>query len=183
MMPPRAVLTINAVRFIRASRAASNRPTVSGVFGQWMVMKSARATAASRSPHRLVTHAADRLGIHVGVVDQHVHLHRAEPFGRAGADLAKADDQHGFAVEIDRHLVVAVVPAAFLDHRIHAGAAPRQVHQQVHPGLGDADRIGGAGDHQRDFARGSAPEHRPRHSRRQCARRLRDWGRHRVRDR
>src|SRR5271166_4855419 len=49
MMPPRAVLTIKAVRFICASRAASNRPVVSGVFGQWIVMKSARATAASRS--------------------------------------------------------------------------------------------------------------------------------------
>jgi hypothetical protein len=49
MMPPRAVLTIKAVRFICASRAASNKPTVSGVFGQWIVMKSAPATATSRS--------------------------------------------------------------------------------------------------------------------------------------
>ena len=43
------VLTMKAVRFICASREASKRPTVSGVFGQWIVIKSARATAASRS--------------------------------------------------------------------------------------------------------------------------------------
>ena len=47
--PPRAVLTMKAVRFICPSRAALKRPVVSGVFGQWIVMKSARATAASRS--------------------------------------------------------------------------------------------------------------------------------------
>jgi hypothetical protein len=48
MMPPRAVLTMNAVGFMCASRAALKRPIVSGVFGQWMVMKSACATALSR---------------------------------------------------------------------------------------------------------------------------------------
>ena len=34
---------------MRASRAALNMPTVSGVLGQWMVTKSARGRAASRS--------------------------------------------------------------------------------------------------------------------------------------
>ena len=34
---------------MRFSRAALNMPTVSGVFGQWMLTKSARGSAASRS--------------------------------------------------------------------------------------------------------------------------------------
>ena len=52
MMPPRAVLTMNAPRFMRASRAALNMPTVSAFFGQWMETKSARGSAASRSVTR-----------------------------------------------------------------------------------------------------------------------------------
>src|SRR5262249_38467522 len=48
-MPPRAVLTRYAVGFMRFKRAASNMPTVSSVLGQWMVTKSARGSAKSRS--------------------------------------------------------------------------------------------------------------------------------------
>ena len=45
----KTVLIRYAVAFMRLSRAALNMPTVSGVFGQWMLTKSAFGKAASRS--------------------------------------------------------------------------------------------------------------------------------------
>ena len=104
--------------------------------------------------HRLVAVAADRLGVHVRVVDQNGGLHRGEPPRRARADLAEADDQDSLAVKIDRHVLVAVMPAAFLDHRVHHRALTRERHRQEDTGLGDADRVRRAADHQRDVSAG-----------------------------
>ena len=103
---------------------------------------------------RLVARTADRLGIDVGVVDQHVHFHSGKALGRARADLAEADDQHGLAVHIDGHVAVAVAPAPLLHHRVEHRALAPQRHHQKDAGLGDADRIGGAGDHQRQAPAG-----------------------------
>ena len=110
MMPPRAVLTMNAPRFMRASRAALNMPTVSGFFGQWIDTKSARGSAASRSVTRSQPADGDLLRRHIRIVDQHVHVEALAAPRRARADAAEADDQHGLAGQLHRQPAVAVAP-------------------------------------------------------------------------
>ena len=46
-IPPRAVLTIRRVGLAWVSSSAEMSPMVSGVFGRWMVRKSARCTSSS----------------------------------------------------------------------------------------------------------------------------------------
>ena len=46
-IPPRAVLTMRSVGFACVSSSAEISPIVSGVFGRWMVRKSARSTSSS----------------------------------------------------------------------------------------------------------------------------------------
>jgi hypothetical protein len=73
MMPPRAVLAIKAVRFICASRAASDEPTVSDEIG-----------ARHRNVevlHRLVAQAVDRMRLGARVLNQDIHLHRRAAAG------------------------------------------------------------------------------------------------------
>ena len=50
--PPRAALTIRTPGLVSASSRAPIRPTVSGVFGRWMVMKSLSASSSSRPTSR-----------------------------------------------------------------------------------------------------------------------------------
>jgi hypothetical protein len=128
---------------MRASRAALNMPTVSGVFGQWMVTKSALGSAASRSvtgsqPAALIPAAG-------------LHLHGLTALGGARADASEPDDQHGLVVEIDRDRRHALVPLVGLHHGIELGPALGERHHHEHGLLGHRRRVGGAGDHQRDL--------------------------------
>ena len=112
MMPPRAVLTMNAPRFMRARRAALNSAEVSGVFGQWMRDEIGARQAASRSLDLLASGGADRLGGDVGIVDQHRHVEAQAAPGDARADAAEADDQHGLARQLHRQPGMPVGPRA-----------------------------------------------------------------------
>ena len=44
--PEISLALADVIMVLPTRRAASNKPVVSGVFGQWIVMKSARATAS-----------------------------------------------------------------------------------------------------------------------------------------
>ncbi len=90
----------------------------------------------------------------VRVVDQHGHVEGRAASGGAGADAAEADDQHGLAGEFGGHVGVAVLPARVADLAVEAGAALGERHDEVDRVFGDAGGVGGAGDHQRDFAGG-----------------------------
>ena len=96
----------------------------------------------------------DGSGSHIGVVDQHGHVHREAAPGGARADAAEADDQDRLLGEIDRDVLPAILPAVVAHRRIlkHHLLGERIHHEDRV--LGDADRIRRADHHQRDAARG-----------------------------
>ena len=83
MIPPRAVLTIRTPGLARASRSAPSRPVVSGVFGRWMVRKSASATT-SFERQQLRAQLLGSLGADVGIVGQQSHAEGGGPLGDQG---------------------------------------------------------------------------------------------------
>ena len=101
---------------------------------------------------RLAAGGLDVGGGLVGIENQDVHFHRQAALGGAGADAAKADDQHRLAEEIVGQHAEPVRPFVVPDERMHFRRAlgERQHHEQRL--FGDRGRIGGARHHQRDLA-------------------------------
>src|SRR5262245_20372557 len=89
----------------------------------------------------------------VRVVDQHLHVHGLAALGAARADATKANDQHGLAVEVERHRGEPLAPLVVLHHGIEFGAALGQRQHHEHGLLGNRRGIGASGHHQRDLPR------------------------------
>ena len=140
-MPPRAVLTIRSVRLARA-RAARRRssPIVSGVFGRWIVRKSAVAHELLERRHELDAELAGPVGAHVRVVGDEPHAERERTLRDEHADAAEADDAERLAVELDA-LPPRAVPLAGLEVGVGLRDVARLREQQRDRVLGRREHV------------------------------------------
>ena len=91
MMPPRAVLTMRTPRLAKPSISRSSSPTVSAVFGRWMVTKSDSAMSFGER-HEVDAHLPAAVGRDEGVVREQAHPERERPLRHELADPPEADD-------------------------------------------------------------------------------------------
>ena len=88
---PRAQLTIRTPSFICAMASASMQLTVSGVFGRWIVMKSARCVQLVRRLRALDAQLPEALGGDELVEGDDLHVERLRALGDQLADPPEAD--------------------------------------------------------------------------------------------
>ena len=74
---------------------------VSGVFGRWMVRKSARAHQLLDRRHEVDAELAGAIGAHVRVVGRQLHAERVGPLRDEHAHATEADDAERLVVELD----------------------------------------------------------------------------------
>ena len=122
-------------------------PVVSGVFGRWMVRKSASATTWSSGSSSTPRWRA-ALGGDERVVGDEVHAEAAGAVGDELADAAEADDAERLVGELDA-LPAAALPAPGDERRVGLRDVARLGEEQRHRVLGGRHDVAlrGVDDH------------------------------------
>ena len=104
--------------------------------------------------HRDSAGGFDGRAVDIGIINQNAHLQRQAALHHARANAAKPDHKDRLFRQVDRELQKAVRPSSLAHHRVMRHAALGQREHHEHRLLGDGNRIGRAGDHQRHAPRG-----------------------------
>ena len=137
---PRAQLTIRTPSFIAAIASASIRSTVSGVFGTWRVITSARSKHLLDARHAVDAELAEALGGDELVEGDHVHLEALGAFGDELADPAEADHAERLPVQLGA-LEAGPLPAAVDQRGLGLGDVAEEREGEREGVLGGGDRV------------------------------------------
>ena len=119
--------------------SAPIRPSVSGVFGRWMVMKS-RLAEQLLQRHQPDAELRGAAGLDVGVVGDQRDAEGGQPLGDQDADPAEPDDADGLVGDLDAH-ELRPLPRPLAQGRVGGGDLPGRGEQQRDGVLGGADDV------------------------------------------
>ena len=139
--PPRAALMMRTPGLTISSSRAPISPTVSGVLGRWMEMKSrlAQQLLEPDQPHAQLG-GAGRL--HVRVVSDQARAEGGHPLGEQHPDAAQADHADGLAGDLDAG-VARALPLAGLERGGSGDRVAGHRQQQRHRLLSRGDDVRG----------------------------------------
>ena len=86
-------------------------PTVSGVFGRWIVMKSARSTTSVDGVQQFDAHLAGPTRRHVRIERDQAHPEGRRSLSHQGPDAPESDDSEGLPVKLDALPLLSLPPA------------------------------------------------------------------------